>query len=131
MHSRIHIHGRTPSSNVCPTAAAVLPKLFLGRKVQRQLPTNNACSPHGIPVVRVEVSHGYYRLCICLFSPQFYLTVFSIKSPTPSIFRCCSPFSSHFFHISVNAVLPSHSRSSSPPVPLHFLGSFSSPILSA
>ena len=38
------------------------------------------------------------------------------QSPTP-IFCRCSPFSSHYFQISLNAVLPSHSWSSSPPFP--------------
>ena len=58
-----------------------------------------------------------------LSSPHFSVTAFSITSlPTPSIFCCCSPFSSHSFQISLNTVLPSHSRSSSPPVSLHILG---------
>ncbi len=43
------------------------------------------------------------------------LTTFSVKSPTRYTFCCCSPFSSHFFKISLNPILPPHFRSSSPP----------------
>ena len=72
-----------------------------------------------------------------LFFPRF--TFLSLRSIAPvsnsPIFCCCSPFSSHSFPISLNAVLPSHSLSSSPPFSLHFLGicslcQFSSPVLS-
>ena len=46
------------------------------------------------------------------------------QSPTPPVL-CCSPFSSHSLQISHNAVLPSHSLSSSSIFPLHFLGIWS------
>jgi len=39
------------------------------------------------------------------------------QSPTPSVCCCYSPFSSHYFQISLNAILSSHSQSSSPPSP--------------
>ena len=42
-------------------------------------------------------------------------------SPVSISFCCCSPFSSHSFQISLNAVLPSHSQSSSHPFSLHSL----------
>ena len=59
------------------------------------------------------------------FSSSFLFILFSQcilyqQSPTP-IFCCCSPFSFHTFQISLNAVLPLHSGSSSPPFTLHFL----------
>ena len=59
-----------------------------------------------------------------LFFPllTFVSLRFLSQSPTPSIFYCSPPFSTHSFQISLNVVFPSHSRSSSPPFPLHFLG---------
>ena len=56
----------------------------------------------------------------CFLSSLFSNYVLYELSPT-FIFCCCSPFSSHSFQISLNAVLPSHSRSSSPPFSNHFL----------
>ena len=44
------------------------------------------------------------------------------QSPT-TISCCCSPFSYHSFQISLNTVLPLHSRSSSPPFPSTFCAS--------
>ena len=53
------------------------------------------------------------------FSLSFLSTLFSCwilcqQSPTPVV-CCCSPFSSHSFQNSLNAVLPSNSHSSLPP----------------
>ena len=62
------------------------------------------------------------------FSSHFSNCVLYHKCPTSSIFCCCSSFSSHSFQISLNAVLPSHSRLSTPPFPLHIL-SISLPIV--
>ena len=62
----------------------------------------------------------YYNLSHCVLYQQ---------SPTPSIFCSCSPFSSHSLQISLNGVLSSHSRSSSPPSP-PLPANVSTPILS-
>ena len=81
-------------------------------------------SPLVVPVVRGEVGRGSCHLffVFSFLSSFFSHCVLCQQSPTPSIFCCCSPFSSHFFQISLNAVLPSHSRSSSLSFSLHFLG---------
>ena len=82
----------------------------------------HCCSPLVVPVIRGEDGHPWLLLfslfCLSSFGSCY---VFYQQFPTP-IFSCCSPFSSHSFQISLNTVLPSHSRSSSPPLPLHFLG---------
>ena len=84
-------------------------------------------SPLVVPAVRGEVGHGYCHLFFV-----FPFLVFSQCVPTHSVFSCCSPFSSHSFQISLNAVLPSRFRSSSHPFPSTFWASdlfdiFSSP----
>ena len=57
------------------------------------------------------------------FLSSLFLTTFSINSLQFLLsLSSCSPFSSHSFQTSLNAVLPSHSLSSSSPFPLHFLG---------
>ena len=93
--------------------------------------TSSCCSPLVVPVIRGDVGHGYYRL---LFVSFFHYVLYHQSLTTP-IFCHCSPFSSHSFQISLTAVLPSHSRSSSPPFPSTFWAShlyvtYSSPILS-
>ena len=87
------------------------------------------CFPPVAPVVRREVGHGPSRLFVSFLSSCFSHQQF----PTASIFCCCSPFFSHSFLISLNAVLPSPPWSLSPPFPSTFLTSdhfayFSSPI---
>ena len=62
------------------------------------------------------------------FSSAFLSSLFSHyvlyqQSPTPSIFCCCSPFSSHSFQTSLNKVLPSPSLSPSPPFSFTFWAS--------
>ena len=66
-------------------------------------------------------------MVVIVFFLEFSFLTFSHyilyqQSPIPSILSSCSPFSSHSFQTSLNAVLPSHSLSSSSPFPLHFLG---------
>ena len=93
------------------------------------------CSPLVVPVIRGEVGHGYCRLLfIVSFFSLFSHYVLYHQSPTPSIFCCCSPLSSHSFQIYFNIVLPLHPRCSSPPFLTTFWASalfanFSSPIL--
>ena len=75
-------------------------------------------------VVRGEVGHGYiYLFFLSFISSLFYHCVLCQQSPTHYVCCCCSSFSSHSFQISLNAVLPTHSRSSSPPFPSNFWAS--------
>ena len=61
------------------------------------------------------------RLFVVFSFLAFPHNVLYQHSPTPSMCCCCSPFSSHSFQIPLNAVLPSHSRSSLPSFSFHFL----------
>ena len=85
--------------------------------------TTSVSSPLVVPVIRDEVGHGYCHLFFAfsfLFSPFSHCVLYQ-QSPTP-IFHCYSTFFSYSFQISLKAVLPSHSQTSSPPFSLHFLG---------
>ena len=81
------------------------------------------CSPLVVPVVKGVVGHCRYPLFLnfSFFSLFSHCDLYH-KSPTP-IFCCYSSFSSRSFQISFNAVLPSHSRSSSLPFPSTFWAS--------
>ena len=76
-----------------------------------------------VVLLLVSLSSGVrLALVTIVFFFIFSLTMFSHRqSPAPSISCCCSPFSSDSYQISLNAVFPSHSWSSSPPFSLHFL----------
>ena len=84
------------------------------------------CSPLAIPVIGGEVGHGYRHLffVFSFFSSLFSHYILYHQFPTPSTFCCCSPLSSHSFQISLNAVFPSHSRSSSLPFSGHLFQFF-------
>ena len=77
----------------------------------RKLPCRYPLVAH---VVRNEVVHGYVIFSsLFLSSPRFSLTAFSVNSLQFLYFAvvcCCSLFSSHFFQIFLNTILPSHSR---------------------
>ena len=75
---------------------------------------------HVVPLL-LSLSSGV-RCDFCFLASPFSHCVLCHQSPTPSIFCCCSSFFSQSLQISLNAVLPSYSRSSSSPFPLHFLG---------
>ena len=88
--------------------------------------SRSCCSPLVVPVVKGEVRHGYSMFSsFYLSSPYLSITTFRINNLQLRHCFCCSQFSSHSFQISLNAVLPSHSRSSSPRFSLHFLGIWS------
>ena len=80
-------------------------------------------------LVLTHPNDGWTGLCIKLCCILYH------KSPTPFVFCCYTPFSSHSFQISLNTVFASHSQFPSPPFPSTFWASalfshFSSPILS-
>ena len=80
-------------------------------------------SPPGVPVAGVRLATVNVILSLFfLSSPHFSHCVIHKHALTPSVCCCCSPFSSASFQTSLTAVLPLHSRSSSPPFSLHFLG---------
>ena len=81
------------------------------------------------PCHRGEVGRGFCHpfLVFSFLSSHFSHCVLYQQSLTP-IFCCCSPFSSHSSQISRNAVLPSHSQSSSPPFPAIFCARLSLPV---
>ena len=56
----------------------------------------------------------------CFLSSSFSHYILNRQSPAPPILCCCSPFSFRSLQISLNAILPSHFRSSSPPFPSTF-----------
>ena len=72
------------------------------------------CSPLGLPVARgwLWLSRPFNSSFLSSLLSRYILYQ---QSPTPSMFCSCSPISSHFSQISLYAVLPSHSRSSSLP----------------
>ena len=84
-----------------------------------------SCSPLVVPGVRGEVGCGYCRrfFIFSFLSSLFCHYILYQQSPTPSIICCYFLiFSSQSFQISLKAVFPSHSQSSSTSLFLHFLG---------
>ena len=72
----------------------------------------HCCTSLGVPVDRGEAGHGYCHLffVFSFLSSRFSHYVLYQQSPTPSIFSCCSPFSSLSFQISLNVRLSQRFR---------------------